>query len=214
MLKRDARGWSRHLGVIPPSKGAGKNLTPCTVPALRIALLAVLLLFGSAVAVRTASAAEQEAGERIFAVHCAMLISFTWMDNAQTHSLNYTFTPNTSNILKTYVRFTGTQFLIINRNQFGWSNIRIAIGLDRGQDHPIHEKIDSSAFMLMIPRIDSGEAYSTGIMQFRREDGTKLDPAITRPENIKIWSDTPRGRGFWYGSVTDVSVVSHDQPPL
>jgi mono/diheme cytochrome c family protein len=72
MLKRDACGWSRRLGVIPPSKGAGKNLTLCTVPALRIALLAVLLLFGSAVAVRTASAAEQETGERIFAVRCAM----------------------------------------------------------------------------------------------------------------------------------------------
>jgi mono/diheme cytochrome c family protein len=72
MLKRDAHGGSRRLGVALPSKHAGKNLTLCAVPALHIALLAVLLLFGSVVAVSTASAAEQETGERIFAARCAM----------------------------------------------------------------------------------------------------------------------------------------------
>jgi hypothetical protein len=90
----------------------------------------------------------------------------------------------------------------------------VSIGLDSSQGYPLHEKIDSSAFILMVPRIDSGEAYSVGITQFRREDDTKLDPTITRPDNIKIWSDTPLGRGFWYGSVMDVTVVSHYQSPL
>jgi hypothetical protein len=128
-----------------------------------------------------------------------LLIPLMWVDNTQTHSLNYTFPCTTSSILKAYVRFTGTQFLIINKNQFDWTSVRVEINADISQDHPLHETVAPSAFMLMVSGINSGEAYSVGVTQFRREDGAKLDPVTTRPENIKIWSDTPHGRGFWYG---------------
>jgi hypothetical protein len=56
--------------------------------------------------------------------------------------------------------------------------------------------------MLTVARINTGEAYSVEVTEFRREDGAKLAPVTTRPESIKIWSDTPRGRGFWYGHLT------------
>jgi hypothetical protein len=128
-----------------------------------------------------------------------LLISLMWIDNAQTHSLSYTFPCTTSSILKAYVQFTGTQFLIINKNQFDWNNVHIEINTDSSQNHHLHGTIEPNAFMLMAPTIDSGEAYPIEVTQFRRDDGTKLDPVTTRPENIKIWSDTPDGRGFWYG---------------
>ena len=124
---------------------------------------------------------------------------FTRIDNAQIHALDYTSISTASKILKAYVRFTGTQFLIINKNQFDWTNVRIEINADISQDHPLHETVAPSAFMLMVSGINTGEAYSVGVTQFRREDGVKLDPVTTKPENIRIWSDTPHGRGFWYG---------------
>jgi hypothetical protein len=140
-----------------------------------------------------------------------LLIPLMWVDNTQTHSLNYTFPCTTASILKAYVRFTGTQFLIINKNQFNWTDVRIEINTDSSQNHYLHETTDPNAFMLMLPKMDIGEAYPIKVTQFRRDDGTKLDPVTTRPENIKIWSDTPHGRGFWYGRVTDAMAVLHYQ---
>jgi hypothetical protein len=139
------------------------------------------------------------------------LISLMWVGNAQPHSLNYTFPCTTSSILKAYVRFTGTQFLIINKNQFGWANIHIEINTDISKNYHLHGTIDRNAFRLMVPKIEIGEAYPIEVTQFRRDDGTKLDPVTTRPENIKIWIDTPHGRGFWYGRVTDAMAVLHYQ---
>ena len=129
-----------------------------------------------------------------------LLMSLTWIDNVQTHDLNYTFISTSSNILKAYVRFTGLQFLIINKNQFDWTGIRFEVSSDASQDHHPNGAIGTSGFMLMVPRINSGEAYSVEVTQFRREDGAKLELIAARPAKIKIWSDTPRGRGFWYGA--------------
>lgn len=60
--------------------------------------------------------------------------------------------------------------------------------------------------MLMAPRTNTGEGYSVGVTQLRRDEGITFDPVTTRPQNIKIWSATPRGRGLWSGRVTDVIV--------
>jgi hypothetical protein len=87
------------------------------------------------------------------------------------------------------------------------ADVRIEINTDSSQNYHLHGIIDPNAFMLMVPKMDIGEAYPIEVTQFRRDDGTKLDPVTTRPENIKIWSDTPHGRGFWYGRITDAMAV-------
>jgi hypothetical protein len=146
----------------------------------------------------------------IFAVLTVTLLlgPFTRKDNAQIHALDYTFISTASNILKAYAGFTGTQFLIINKNEFDWTNVRIDVNSDISQDHHLHETIAPSAFMLMVSGINAGEAYSVEVTQFRRKDGAKLDPVTTRPENIKIWSDTPYGRGVWYGGFVQPPAVA------
>jgi hypothetical protein len=141
-------------------------------------------------------------------------VSFTWIDKAQMHDLNYTFTSTASNILKAYVSFTEIQFLIINKNQFDWTNVRVEVSSDISQDYPVHGTIDPRAFMLMVPRMNSGEAYPVGVTRLRREDGAMLEPVTTRPEHIKICSDTPHGRGFWYGSFVQPSAVADSPLPL
>jgi hypothetical protein len=155
----------------------------------------------------------------IWAIFAFLTVTFLFepfrrIDNAQIHALDYTSISTASEILKAYVRFTGTQFLIINKNQFDWTNVRIEINADNSQDHPLHETVAPSAFRLMVSGINTGEAYSVGVTQFRREDGAKLDPVTTRPENIRIWSDTPHGRGFWHGGfVQPLAVADQPLPP-
>jgi hypothetical protein len=63
MLKRATCGWLSRAGVNATRQIAVKKLAQFTVPALMSALLAVWVFFGSALAVTTASAAEQEAGD-------------------------------------------------------------------------------------------------------------------------------------------------------
>jgi hypothetical protein len=157
--------------------------------------------------------------EAIWAI-CALFmiallwVCFTWIDKAQMHDLNYTFTSTASNILKAYVSFTERQFLIMNKNQFDWTNVRVEVSSDISQDYPLHGTIDPRAFMLMVPRMNSGEAYPVGVTRLRREDGAMLEPVTTRPEHIKICSDTPHGRGFWYGSFVQPSAVADSPLPL
>lgn len=157
---------------------------------------------------------DKQAQERAFFVISAvftvalLLVYFTWVDNAQIPALKYTFTSTSSNVLKAYIRLTGIQFLIINKNQFDWINVRVDVNSDISQDHPLHRTIDPRPFMLTIPRINSGEAYSVEVTEFRREDGAKLAPETTPPESIKILSDTPLGRGSWYGKFVQPPAVA------
>jgi len=98
-------------------------------------------------------------------------VCFTWIGNTRIHALNDTFTSTASNILKAYVSFTARQFLIIHKNQFDWTNVRVEVSADTSQDYPLYGTVDPRALMLMVPKINSGEAYSIGVTQLRREDG-------------------------------------------
>ena len=137
-----------------------------------------------------------------------LLVSFTSVDIAQIHAVNYTFASTSSNALKAYIRFTGTQFLIINKNPFDWTDIRINVIADSSQDRTLHKMNATRPFVLTIPRIHSGGAYAVAVTEFRRDDGATLAPVTTRPATIKMWSDTPRGRGYWYGSFLQPPAVA------
>ena len=46
----------------------------------------------------------------------------------------------------------------------------------------------------------AGETYTVGAMQFAKSDGEKFNPITHKPLNFSIWCDTPKGKGFYYGS--------------
>jgi mono/diheme cytochrome c family protein len=72
MLKRNTCGGGRRAGVTATLKRAVKLWVPCRSPARFIALLAVWVCVGYAVAGTPARAAEPDAGTQPFEVHCAM----------------------------------------------------------------------------------------------------------------------------------------------
>jgi hypothetical protein len=47
-----------------------------------------------------------------------------------------------------YVRFTGTQFLIIDKNHFDWTNVRVETTAHISQDPPLHETVAPCIFTL------------------------------------------------------------------
>jgi mono/diheme cytochrome c family protein len=72
MLKRVTCGGGRRAGVTATMKSAVKPWTPFRSRARLVALLAVLVCLGAAVAGTPVRAAEQDAAEQSFQVHCAM----------------------------------------------------------------------------------------------------------------------------------------------
>jgi mono/diheme cytochrome c family protein len=72
MLKRDTCAGDRRAGVTATVKSVAKPWTPFSSRARFVALLAVLVCVGLAVAGTPLRAAAQDAAEQSFQVHCAM----------------------------------------------------------------------------------------------------------------------------------------------
>ena len=101
-------------------------------------------------------------------------------------------TPPTSSIidLNTSVNFTGEQFIIINEDNFDWTDVKLEVNSELLKD----------GYVLKTKKMVAGETYTVGALQFAKGDGTRLNPFIIKVLNFSIWCDTPNGQGFWYGS--------------
>lgn len=92
--------------------------------------------------------------------------------------------------LSASVRFTDTQFVIQNKDSFDWANVKLEV----------NSKTFSSGYVLKSGRMAAGETYTVGAMQFAKSDGLKFNPFTHKPLNFSIRCDTPKGKGFYYGS--------------
>lgn len=91
--------------------------------------------------------------------------------------------------LKASVRFTGTQFIIMNNDSFDWINVKLEI-------NPAFLK---SGYVYNAKRIKPNLEYTVGAMQFTKSDGTRFNPFAIKPKEIFIAADTPKGRGYYSG---------------
>src|SRR6266536_3878469 len=62
--------------------------------------------------------------------------------------------------LKTYVNFTGNQFLIINHNAFDWTNVKFEVEAAPVRDNPSEETLQSEPVVINAPRIRAGGTYT------------------------------------------------------
>ena len=91
--------------------------------------------------------------------------------------------------LKATVRFTGTQFIIVNKNNFAWTNVKL----------DINPGTFKSGYVYKVSKISSNKEYTVGAMQFAKGDGTRFNPFTMKPKEIFIACDTPKGRGYYTG---------------
>jgi hypothetical protein len=75
---------------------------------------------------------------------------------------------NTSIIgLKTYVEFTGNQFLIINHSGFDWTNVIFEVKAAPVTDNSSEETLKSKPVVLNVPRIRAGGTYTVSTTPLR-----------------------------------------------
>jgi hypothetical protein len=92
--------------------------------------------------------------------------------------------------LNASVRFTGTQFIIENHDNFDWLNVKMEV----------NGSLLKSGFILVTDRMEAGETHTVGALQFAKKDGTRFNPVTYKPQNFDIYCDTLKGEdAFWTG---------------
>ena len=89
--------------------------------------------------------------------------------------------------LSASVDFTGTKFVIININDFDWTNVKLRV---------------NSKYVLKTQRIKTYESLTVGVMQFTKvSDGTRFNSLLMKPQEFSISCDTPEGSGYWHATM-------------
>lgn len=92
--------------------------------------------------------------------------------------------------LNASVSFTGTQFVIVNDDNYDWVDIKMEV----------NGSLLKSGFILKTNRMEAGETYTVGALQFAKNDGTRFNPTVYKPKSFTISCDTPDGENaFWSG---------------
>jgi len=91
--------------------------------------------------------------------------------------------------LNASVRFTGTQFVIANNDNFDWSDCKFEVnsGLIKG------------GYIFEASLVKSKTVYTVGTLQFAKSDGTRLNPFLIKPQNLSISCETEKGHAFYFG---------------
>ncbi len=91
--------------------------------------------------------------------------------------------------LNVEARFTGTQFIIVNKNDFIWTNVKLDINTGTFR----------SGYVYRVKNILPNKKYTIGAAQFTKSDGTRLNPFAIKPKTIFIICDTPKGKAYYTG---------------
>ena len=95
------------------------------------------------------------------------------------------------------IKFTGTQFIIANNNNFDWLNVKIEVN-----GSPL-----KGGFILKTDTIEAGETYTVGALQFAKEDGTRFNPFIYKPQKFDIYCNTLKGAKASWSADWDGEIV-------
>jgi hypothetical protein len=87
------------------------------------------------------------------------------------------------------VKFSGTEFIITNKDSFDWTNVRMEI----------NGGIFSGGYDLKHPIIKAGETYSVGALQFADSDGNRFNPFQMKPKSFTVCGDTIYGLACYAG---------------
>ena len=88
------------------------------------------------------------------------------------------------------VNFTGTQFIIANNDNFDWIDVKMEV----------NGSFLKSGFILKTNRMEAGNTYNVGALQFAKNDGTRFNPVAYKPKSFTISCKTPNGEdAFWSG---------------
>lgn len=91
--------------------------------------------------------------------------------------------------LNAEVRFTGTQFVITNKESFDLTNVKMEI----------NGGLFSGGYELKHNRMKANDTYTVGALQFADSDGKRFNPFQMKPQKFTISADSSMGHLFYVG---------------
>ena len=112
---------------------------------------------------------------------------------------HYRITQISPDGLRAFVKFTGEQIIIINNDDFDWTNVQFAIHAVPAFEAAPSESLPTSTLALTLPRIKARGVHTIGASQPGESTGPEGKAPTMPPFSLEIWCDTPQGRYFWAG---------------
>lgn len=109
----------------------------------------------------------------------------SWIGQSKTNSQ-----PRRDNF-KAEVNFTGSQFEIKNNDDLDCENAKMQVNGING-------------YSLNGYKLEAGQSYTVGAMQFTKDDGTRLNPFLVKPKSFNIYCSSigatnALSGSSWYG---------------
>jgi hypothetical protein len=114
-------------------------------------------------------------------------------------SKNYRITQISPDGLRAFVKFTGAQIIIINNDDFDWTNVHFAVRAVPVFEPASSESPLTSPIAHTWPRIRARGVHTISAFQPVESTSPEGKTPIMRPVSLEIWCDTPQGRNFWAG---------------
>lgn len=87
--------------------------------------------------------------------------------------------------LNAQVSFDGSQFVIVNKDNFDYRNVKLEL---------------NDKYILKGYTLRTGESYTVGMMQFADKDGNRFS-IMQKPQKFTIWCDLAGDKnGFYYAT--------------
>jgi hypothetical protein len=119
--------------------------------------------------------------------------------SSQRASQSYKLASTSGTGLKTYVEFTGNQFLVINHSAFDWTNVKFEVKAMPVSDHSSEEMLKSEPVVFNALRIRAGGTYTVSTTPLAAGERPSAQAAAPIPYHLDISCDTPQGQSFWSG---------------
>ena len=115
----------------------------------------------------------------------SLLVLLAISDKNEKSNENLKSEENTSSTieLNASVEFTGTQFIITNKDTFDYKDAKLQLNED---------------FIIKGKKLEAGKSYTVGMLQFADKKGNRFD-MTKKPLNFSIWCDLENKKnGFYY----------------
>jgi hypothetical protein len=98
-----------------------------------------------------------------------------------------------------YVQFTGHQLVIMNKNDFDWTNVQFKFVAELTARAPMSELDKSHEVVIRLPRLRARSTYTVAAADLGDDRLWQMQTGFSKPYQMTIQCDTPRGACAWSG---------------
>jgi hypothetical protein len=98
-----------------------------------------------------------------------------------------------------YIQFTGHQLVIMNKNDFDWTNVQFKLVAELPARAPMPELDKSHEVVIRLPRLRARSTFTVAAGELGDDRLWQMQTGFSKPYQMTIQCNTPRGACAWSG---------------